>query len=106
MSVTAFAREVGCSQDEILRLLTENRIKFYQLEGGEPFIPKVEMAKAKDMASREQNMTDKKEEHILQNEKDRVSRAESRARVAAERSEQEAKLEQRKSRLSSKRISR
>lgn len=103
LSLSAFAYQLGCPESTIRALVAENRIGAYQVGHGEPFIRKTELPVARDIISHGRLLT-KDEQNIAQDEKDQVSRTESRVKIAAERKEQELKLEERKSKLLAKRL--
>ncbi len=102
LSLTAFAAEVGWHHSDIEKLVAENKIKAYQLLNSEPYIPKTELARVKRMTY-QVSTVNAKEERLIQDEADRVSRANSRSKIAAEREALESKIENRRSALALKR---
>lgn len=95
LSLSAFASEVGWHQDDVMKLITDDRIKAHQGIGDEPYIPKSELASVRQM-SYETSFADIKEERLMQDEADHVSRAYSRSKIASEHAEATAKTEKRR----------
>lgn len=105
LSLSAFAAEVGWHQGDVEKLIAEKKIKAYGLVDSEPYIPKTELAKVREMAYQVSPRT-VKEDHLEQVEADRVSRANSRSKIAAERAALESKVERRRTALALKRANR
>lgn len=105
LSLSAFAAEVGWHQGDIEKLIAEKKIKAYGLADSEPYIPKAELAKVKGMATRVNPVT-VKDDYLSQVEADRVNRANSRSKIAAERVALETKVEKRRTALALKRANR
>ncbi len=95
LSLSAFAAEVAWHQDDIMKLIAENKIKSYQTASHEPYIPRTELAKVKEMSYKIKTLNTK-EERLIQDEADRVSRAYSRSKIAAERTAQDTETERRR----------
>lgn len=105
LSLSAFAAEVGWHQGDIEKLIAEKKIKAYGLMDSEPYIPKTELAKVREMVY-EVNPTTARESHLMQVEADRLSRANSRTKIAAERAALESKVEKRRTAQALKRANR
>jgi hypothetical protein len=95
LSLSAFAAEVGWQQDDIMKLIEANQIKAHQLPGGEPYIPKAELNKVRQM-SYSTAFPNAKEERLIQDEVDRKSRAHSRSKISTERAAEETATEERR----------
>lgn len=105
LSLSAFAAEVGWRPDDVMTLVTEGRIKAYQLINDETYIPKTELAKVQQM-SYTTDFPNAKKEQLIQDEADRLSRAHSRSRIASERAAKHTEAQARRQALALRRANR